>query len=184
MRARYYDPVIGRFISEDPIHFAGGDVNLYAYVGNNPINFVDPNGLWTLQLGISTTGGVGGGGTSGGGVVLGYSRESGFQIGIYSTIGAGGYGGLGGSLTFDVTGSGNKNIYDLFGGAGTIGGSVNLAASVGGEVNVPLDASKSPSYTFNIGSGLNLPVPVEEHAFYTQTSVLGLFPDLDSSSSK
>jgi RHS repeat-associated protein len=46
MRARYYDPQIGRFISEDPIRFAGGDVNLYAYVGNNPVNFADPYGLF------------------------------------------------------------------------------------------------------------------------------------------
>ena len=43
-RARYYDPQTGRFISEDPIGFAGGDVNLYAYVGNNPVNFIDPDG--------------------------------------------------------------------------------------------------------------------------------------------
>lgn len=43
--ARYYDPEMGRFISEDPIGFNGGDVNLYAYVGNNPVNFVDPWGL-------------------------------------------------------------------------------------------------------------------------------------------
>jgi len=33
-RARYYDPAIGRFISEDPIGFQGGDLNLYAYIGN------------------------------------------------------------------------------------------------------------------------------------------------------
>jgi uncharacterized protein RhaS with RHS repeats len=45
MRARYYDPYVGRFISEDPIGFAGGDVNLYLYVSNNPVNFVDPFGL-------------------------------------------------------------------------------------------------------------------------------------------
>jgi len=45
MRARYYDPQVGRFISEDPIGFDGGDVNLYAYVGNNPIMGVDPEGL-------------------------------------------------------------------------------------------------------------------------------------------
>ncbi|MGH7966667.1 MAG: RHS repeat-associated core domain-containing protein, partial [Candidatus Binatia bacterium] len=44
-RARYYHPVLQRFLSEDPIGFAGGDVNLYAYVGNNPISFVDPLGL-------------------------------------------------------------------------------------------------------------------------------------------
>ena len=45
MRARYYDPEIGRFINKDPIGFAGGDLNLYAYVANDPINFIDPSGL-------------------------------------------------------------------------------------------------------------------------------------------
>ena len=45
MRARYYDPGVGRFISEDPLGFGGGDVNLLAYVQNNPIDFVDPYGL-------------------------------------------------------------------------------------------------------------------------------------------
>jgi RHS repeat-associated protein len=46
MRARYYDSSVGRFISEDPKGFDGGDVNLSAYVGNNPINAIDPLGLW------------------------------------------------------------------------------------------------------------------------------------------
>jgi RHS repeat-associated protein len=45
MRARYYDPNVGRFISEDPLGFGGGDVNLYAYVQNNPVNRIDPFGL-------------------------------------------------------------------------------------------------------------------------------------------
>lgn len=44
-RARYYDGSLGRFINEDPVGFAGGDVNLYGYVSNNPINFTDPLGL-------------------------------------------------------------------------------------------------------------------------------------------
>jgi RHS repeat-associated protein len=48
MRARYYDPSVGRFISEDPIGFGGGDVNLMAYVGNNPVMGVDPSGLVDL----------------------------------------------------------------------------------------------------------------------------------------
>jgi RHS repeat-associated protein len=43
-RARYYDPELGRFISEDPIGLAGG-INPYAYVGNDPVNTVDPSGL-------------------------------------------------------------------------------------------------------------------------------------------
>ena len=44
-RARYYDAKVGRFVSKDPIGLAGGDINLYSYVGNNPVNFVDPWGL-------------------------------------------------------------------------------------------------------------------------------------------
>lgn len=43
-RARYYDPAVGRFISEDPIGFAGG-LNFYRFSLNNPVNFVDPFGL-------------------------------------------------------------------------------------------------------------------------------------------
>ena len=48
MRARYYDPSTGRFISKDPIGWAGG-LNLYGYVGGNPVNFVDPSGLQSNQ---------------------------------------------------------------------------------------------------------------------------------------
>ena len=49
-RARYYDPKIGRFISEDPIGVAD-DINRYAYVGNSPTNRVDPTGLWAAGVG-------------------------------------------------------------------------------------------------------------------------------------
>jgi RHS repeat-associated protein len=44
-RARYYSPLLQRFIAPDPIEFYGGDTNLYAYVGNNPITLADPLGL-------------------------------------------------------------------------------------------------------------------------------------------
>jgi RHS repeat-associated protein len=44
-RARYYDSGVGRFISEDPIGFGAGDANLYRYVGNSPVNAIDPSGL-------------------------------------------------------------------------------------------------------------------------------------------
>lgn len=44
-RARYYSPTLQRFISQDPIGLAGGDVNFYAYVRNNPITLKDPFGL-------------------------------------------------------------------------------------------------------------------------------------------
>ena len=45
-RARYYSPALGRFISEDPAGFAGGQDNFYAYVDGNPLSYVDPYGLW------------------------------------------------------------------------------------------------------------------------------------------
>ena len=52
-RARYYDPKIGRFISEDPLGFAAG-MNVYAYVRNNPANRRDPLGLQAVPLPPST----------------------------------------------------------------------------------------------------------------------------------
>ena len=45
MRARYYCADTGRFLSKDPIGFEGGDLNLYAYVGGNPVTGIDPRGL-------------------------------------------------------------------------------------------------------------------------------------------
>ena len=43
-RSRYYDSSLQRFVSQDPIGFAGGDSNLYAYVRNEPTNHRDPTG--------------------------------------------------------------------------------------------------------------------------------------------
>jgi RHS repeat-associated protein len=42
---RWYDPRVGRWLSNDPIGFAAGDVNLQRYVNNGPTNAVDPSGL-------------------------------------------------------------------------------------------------------------------------------------------
>jgi len=49
-RARYYSPVLGRFISEDPMGFEGSDVNLYAYVWNSPLNGADPTGRTAIAI--------------------------------------------------------------------------------------------------------------------------------------
>lgn len=48
-RARYYSPALARFVSEDPIGLSGGP-NVYAYVQGDPVNFVDPYGLWSVSL--------------------------------------------------------------------------------------------------------------------------------------
>ncbi len=47
-RARYYSPTVGRFLSEDPLEFAGGSLNLYAYAGNDPVDYADPSGTQFL----------------------------------------------------------------------------------------------------------------------------------------
>ncbi len=49
MRARYFDPKAGRFLSEDPLGFSVGQ-NFYAYSSNSPVNFVDPAGLSPFDL--------------------------------------------------------------------------------------------------------------------------------------
>jgi len=54
----YYDPETGRYLSPDPIGLDGG-LNLYAYVENDPVNYVDPWGLWSAGVGAYAV--VGGG---------------------------------------------------------------------------------------------------------------------------
>lgn len=64
MQARYYDPVIGRFYSNDPVGFTGDitTFNRYSYVGNNPYTYTDPTGTtrWKVNLGLKAVGITGG----------------------------------------------------------------------------------------------------------------------------
>ena len=72
-RTRYLDPRTHQFISPDTIGFAGGDTNLYRYVANSPLNYIDPFGLFKFNFprpaptGTGTGAGMGtgaGGGTA------------------------------------------------------------------------------------------------------------------------
>jgi RHS repeat-associated protein len=53
---RYYDPSLGRFISQDPI---GDGDNWYIYAGNDPVNYVDPLGLARVEVRFKQPGGIG-----------------------------------------------------------------------------------------------------------------------------
>jgi RHS repeat-associated protein len=107
-RARWNDPNLGRFISEDPIGFSGGDVNLYGYVKSNSINRTDPMGL--LDTGyadaeaarraaeaarlakLSAAAGAG----AGGGILSSVAAAGGVSVGAAgaATVGAVAVGGL------------------------------------------------------------------------------------------
>ena len=58
MQARYYDPVIGRFYSNDPVDFLGylgnGSIvhgfNRYSYGNNNPYRYIDPDGRFPFEF--------------------------------------------------------------------------------------------------------------------------------------
>ena len=97
LRARFYDPALGRFLSRDPV--AGTEtqpssLNRYAYVLNNPVNFADPSGYdgCQTQPGVCSSQGTGRGvgdgggarGPGGGGVI-----NSGNQVGRQNYAGGG-----------------------------------------------------------------------------------------------
>jgi RHS repeat-associated protein len=58
-RHRYYQPELGRFISEDPLGFNAGDPNLYAYTFGDPVNHVDPDGQQAVGVGLGVCGRLG-----------------------------------------------------------------------------------------------------------------------------
>lgn len=50
MRARFYDASLGRFTSKDPLRLGGGDFNFYRYAANNPVENIDPLGLFVTNV--------------------------------------------------------------------------------------------------------------------------------------
>ena len=98
MGARSYDPTTGQFTTNDPSGLGGGDTNIRRYAANDPVQYIDPSGLWYFDF--NGTAGIPGLGISVG-IQLGTDAAGNFGIYPYAGGGAGFQGaGLGASLTF------------------------------------------------------------------------------------
>ena len=138
MQARYYDPVIGRFVSVDPLAFSEGDpqtFNRYSYAKNNPYKYFDPNGLDSVVVSWNATAAVGGGASVGGGVYLTYpgQDDAPLDFGSIATVA--------GVLGADVSFTGNVSM--LHGGRENVEGT-----SVKASTTVPLTGITGPAADF------------------------------------
>ena len=119
LQTRYYDPEVGRFISQDDVDYAEPEVinglNLYAYCGNNPVMNVDPNGTWFFTFLAILAGLLLGGVISGVNSVMNASENEdkfgaflgGFVNGVFSSLGVAigvATGGVGGAIISTVFG--------------------------------------------------------------------------------
>ena len=122
--ARYYDPELGVWLSVDP---AEEYWNSYLYCGADPINYYDPDGLWTFGLGL----------------VFGYDKEHGFRVGV------------GAAMDFkEETGFGfGANLYSAYNadGSWTHTASINASADYYG-----LEGHIGAGYTYNTHTGTTL----------------------------
>ena len=154
-RARWYDSVTARWLSADPIGISGG-LNQYAFVGNNPVNFVDPFGLATYQIGIAASAGAGTGVGVSGGAAFSLSWRDGFQFGYYGSVESGGHFGCSWSVGIEAQNSANRQISDLAGTTLMLGGSGGALGVLGANIQFPIDGSGAReigSYSASFGAG-------------------------------
>jgi len=156
---RYYDPEIGRYISADPIGLDGG-INLYAYVSNDPVNFVDPWGLWAFWSGVTGT--------------LASGPASSFSEGAAYDSNTGGYGSYS-STSPDGAGVGSSIGLEFGLYTGTMDG-----ATTTDSINTPLGSGsiiRGSNGELGIAVNFSLSWPVKWG--YTHTEDWTSFQDLD-----
>ncbi|MBI2575831.1 RHS repeat-associated core domain-containing protein [Candidatus Woesearchaeota archaeon] len=168
--ARYYKPGIGKFITPDPtVQFIYNpqSLNRYSYVINNPYRYIDPFGLWALQIGGSLSGGIGSlypiAGTIGGGIVISYDpTDMGIQFGLYGTVGPGALiGAPGGSFSADLSFTPHAKVIKEIEGRDISSGYEGLISPIhtlGSGLSFPLDDfgsadTSKPTYSLSVGVG-------------------------------
>ena len=179
LRARQYDPGIGRFLAVDPIRptVGGASESLYVYADNQPTDRIDPTGrdsqgaCVTFNYGVGPVQGIvelctvktssGQGGITltvggGAGANLDVSAGAGYQGANADTLSdlAGPFGGAGGSAVVGVGAYGN-----IFGGAGRCPGKIvngyNAGVAVGGGASA--SASGTRTFVFQLTGPADLP---------------------------
>ncbi len=145
--------------------------NNLAYCKNRTSSAIDYSGFWTVQIGLTPTGGGGVGGTVGVGIAFGYSSEFGFTAGFYETTGGGSSVGASGSVSGTLTVSGAGSIAALAGTAMSVGGSFGEGLIIGGEANIPINIPNMGNTSFDFSIGFGGGTPAEQHTFITQTFI-------------
>ncbi len=172
MQARYYDPVIGRFYSNDPVGYTAKNpvmsFNRYLYVNNNPYKYTDPNGEFLLQA----VGAIGGAilgvaaqavadvasgnaptmgkylGAAAGGAVAGIVATTTFNPGAASAAAIAVQGSIAGAAG-GATGNAIQQKVDT----GTVDlGEVGVNALTGGTIGALVPGLKVPGITSGTGS--------------------------------
>ncbi len=166
-RARFYQPSIGRFSQEDPLHDVSAERHWYRYARNQPTTGRDPSGLWTVGIFVDGQGGAG----AGGGLSKIYVFDGHGNVGVQYSAAAGGVGGAGASATVGIQVTNAETICDLKGFTG------NPGVGLGEVVVLGVDALIAETYKggqVSIGLGATAPgfaIPAVFYGFGSWTTM-------------